>query len=74
MAVGEIGLSGECRAVGNIEQRVREAARLGFTKIIIPKRNYERSKQKLDTIKGKAEIVPVASLIDCLRIFSADNK
>jgi DNA repair protein RadA/Sms len=35
-AVGEIGLGGEVRHVQQLEQRVREAARLGFTKIICP--------------------------------------
>ena len=39
IAFGEIGLSGEVRAVSHIEYRVKEAARLGFTKIILPKKN-----------------------------------
>jgi len=39
LAFGEIGLGGELRAVGHCEQRVREAARLGFTRCIIPKQN-----------------------------------
>ncbi|MBP3579936.1 MAG: DNA repair protein RadA, partial [Clostridia bacterium] len=75
IAIGEVGLAGECRAVGNIEQRVREAVRLGFTTIVIPMRNYERSKSKLEQIKGKATILPVRSLTECLRIFakSAQN-
>ena len=34
---GEIGLSGELRPVARMEQRVREAAKLGFSKIIIPR-------------------------------------
>lgn len=67
LAIGEVGLAGECRAVGNIEQRVREAVRLGFTSILIPMRNYERSKAKIDQIKGKANIVPVRSIIDCVK-------
>lgn len=39
IAFGEIGLSGEVRAVSHIDYRVKEAVRLGFTKIIIPKKN-----------------------------------
>jgi len=35
-AVGEIGLGGEVRHVQQLEQRVREAARLGFTRVIVP--------------------------------------
>ncbi|MGE3109157.1 MAG: DNA repair protein RadA [Phycisphaerales bacterium] len=34
--VGEVGLGGEARAVSSIEQRVREAARLGFRRVVIP--------------------------------------
>ncbi len=33
---GEIGLSGEIRSVSRVESRVKEAARLGFTKCILP--------------------------------------
>lgn len=36
---GEIGLSGEIRSVTKIEQRIKEAERLGFEKIFIPKGN-----------------------------------
>lgn len=36
---GEVGLGGEVRAVGQIEKRLREAARLGFTRAIICARN-----------------------------------
>ena len=39
IAIGELGLSGECRGVANVEQRVREAARLGFTQAVIPTHN-----------------------------------
>ena len=44
---GEVGLSGEVRPVSRIEQRISEAARLGFKNIIIPKYNI----QGLDTFK-----------------------
>lgn len=37
LAIGEVGLTGEIRAVSNMNQRLAEAARLGFTKVIIPK-------------------------------------
>ena len=36
---GEVGLSGEIRPVSRIEQRIAEAAKLGFERIIIPKNN-----------------------------------
>ena len=37
MFVGELGLTGEVRRVNRIEQRINEAAKLGFTKIYVPK-------------------------------------
>lgn len=43
IAFGEIGLSGEVRAVSHIDYRVKEAVRLGFTKIILPKKNITSS-------------------------------
>ena len=43
IAFGEIGLSGEVRAVSHIDYRVKEAIRLGFTKIILPNKNITKS-------------------------------
>ena len=37
MAFGEIGLSGEVRAVSMAQQRVKEAKKLGFETVILPK-------------------------------------
>ncbi|KGX85410.1 DNA repair protein RadA [Pontibacillus litoralis] len=37
--IGEVGLTGEVRRVSRIEQRVQEAAKLGFKRAIIPKKN-----------------------------------
>jgi len=37
VAVGEIGLSGELRAVAHLDRRVTEAARMGFTRCLVPK-------------------------------------
>ena len=43
IAFGEIGLSGEVRAVSHIDYRVKEAVRLGFTKIVLPSKNITPS-------------------------------
>ena len=43
IAFGEIGLSGEVRAVSHIDYRVKEAVRLGFTKIILPNKNITKT-------------------------------
>ncbi len=67
VAMGEIGLAGECRAVGSIEQRIRECIRLGFKTILIPARNYERSKKRIDDMKTNGiSIVPVRSITDAI--------
>jgi DNA repair protein RadA/Sms len=34
--VGEVGLSGELRAVGHLETRLKEAAKLGFKRCLLP--------------------------------------
>lgn len=41
VAVGEIGLGGEIRTIGQIEKRVQEAAKLGFKRIIVPQNNLK---------------------------------
>ena len=42
VAIGEVGLTGEIRAVSNMSQRLAEVARLGFKKCIIPKSGSEK--------------------------------
>ena len=63
VAIGELGLSGEVRAVSNLEQRVKEAARLGFTKAIVPYRNVEKRK-----IDSNIQIIPVKTVFDTLKL------
>jgi DNA repair protein RadA/Sms len=50
---GEVGLTGEIRAVNRIEQRIAEAAKLGFKKIFIPKLNkgFDGSKFSIELEK-----------------------
>ena len=52
VAIGEVGLTGEVRAVNMIEKRLKEAERLGFKKCIIPESNKKLLKYifKLDII------------------------
>lgn len=64
IAIGELGLSGECRAVSNIEMRILEAARLGFTKAIIPYRNIEKRKIEVNGI----ELIPIKSIYEALSV------
>lgn len=41
---GEVGLSGEVRAVNQVESRIKEAAKIGFERVILPKTNEARLK------------------------------
>ena len=59
LAIGEIGLGGELRTVSYCEQRIKEADRLGFKRIIIPKHNF---KTLSDNIKGDIEIIGVSNV------------
>ena len=69
IAVGEIGLSGECRGIPNAEQRVKEAARLGFTKAVIPQHNA----QNLPHIEG-INVLPVKNIYDILTLLRSNNE
>ena len=62
VAFGEVGLSGEVRAVSQAEQRVLEARKLGFHTVILPIANNKSLKE----IKG-VRIVPVASVAEAIR-------
>jgi DNA repair protein RadA/Sms len=61
---GEIGLSGEIRSVNRIEQRIAEAEKLGFEKMIISRYNQKG----LSKISSQIEIIPVARVEDVYKI------
>ncbi|MBQ7383424.1 MAG: DNA repair protein RadA [Clostridia bacterium] len=65
IAIGELGLSGECRGISNVEQRVREAARLGFTEAVIPYRNAEKLSPD---VHSAIKIIPIKNIFDLLKI------
>jgi DNA repair protein RadA/Sms len=62
VAVGEVGLSGELRAVSQLERRVAEAARLGFKRCLVPKAGANISTPK------NIKIVPVSTLREAIRV------
>ena len=62
IAIGEVGLSGECRTVGDLDLRVAEAARLGFETILIPQKQAERLKKKPDGVR----LISIRSVYDLL--------
>ena len=60
---GEVGLSGEIRPVNRIEQRITEAEKLGFKRIIIPANNLKG----FDTKKLSIQVVSVQKTQDAFR-------
>ena len=60
---GEVGLSGEIRPVSRIEQRIAEAQKLGFKRILIPSHNMKGLSQKQYDI----ELVPVRRVVEAVR-------
>jgi DNA repair protein RadA/Sms len=60
---GEVGLGGEVRGVSQSEARMKEAARLGFKRCILPKQNQE----KMKVIKG-IELVGVKAVREAMDI------
>jgi DNA repair protein RadA/Sms len=59
---GEVGLAGEIRSVNRIEQRIAEAQKLGFRRILIP------AEQKVDNSRFSIEIVPMKKVTDAFRL------
>ena len=59
--VGEVGLSGELRAVSQLDRRVSEAARLGFKRCLVPEMGAK--------IRAKnIELIPVSTLREAVRV------
>lgn len=68
LVIGEIGLSGECRSVFSIEQRINEAARLGFKRIAVPFRAVPKIKKR-----PGVELLPLHGVFDLVRLLGNDG-
>lgn len=64
--IGEIGLTGEIRRVNRIEQRINEAAKLGFTKVYAPKNSLAGIQPTKDI-----QVVGVTTLSEVLKLVFA---
>ena len=62
VVVGEVGLSGELRAVSQLERRLSEAARLGFKRALVPKVGA-----RISASEGM-EIIPVGTLREAMKV------
>ena len=65
LAMGEIGLAGEIRAITDLQKRINESYRLGFDTIAAPEKSLT---EKLKTPEG-VSIIPIESLYDALSLF-----
>lgn len=65
--VGEVGLSGEIRAVTRLEQRISEAEKLGMRRMIVPRYNLKG----VDTSKFKIKIHEVAKVEEAFKLLFA---
>lgn len=63
VALGEVGLSGELRSVGQVDRRLGEAARLGFKRCVLPEANARRG-----VANSGLELLPAATLRDGVRL------
>jgi len=61
--IGEVGLTGEVRRVARIEQRVQEAEKLGFKRVIIPKNNIGGW-----DFPGNIEVIGVTNINEALKM------
>ncbi len=61
---GEVGLAGEVRAIGQMDKRVNEAERLGFTRFVMPKGNTDRGIRRSEIeILG---VTTIGEVLECL--------
>ncbi len=63
VVIGEVGLTGEVRAIGHIETRVVESRKMGFTRCLIPKSNLKRMGDV-----GEIDIVGVKTVEEAIEV------
>lgn len=65
--IGEIGLTGEIRQVNKIENKIKECAKLGFERVVIPVGATLAVAQN-DVAQNKIEIVQARKILDAIRV------
>ncbi len=67
--IGEVGLSGELRAIGQLPARLNEAAKLGFKRALVPK-----SRRGMDGVPPTLKLIEVRNLAEALAVGVEDKK
>ena len=65
-AIGEVGLTGEVRAVSYADRRINEAKKMGFERCIIPKSNLKGNEDIKDI-----ELIPVTTVREAIQILQS---
>jgi DNA repair protein RadA/Sms len=68
VVLGEVGLTGEVRAVGQVEARLREAAKLGFRRCLLPQANCQPASAIVDM-----ELCGVRTVAEALQVILQDD-
>jgi len=68
VSFGEVGLGGEVRAVGQRDQRIKEAAKLGFARALVPPR-----RKKTDAANDTLELKEVGHLHDLVAFLGVET-
>jgi DNA repair protein RadA/Sms len=63
VVIGEVGLSGEVRSVGQLDRRLLEAGRLGFTRAVVPAAMGRRTK----SMPGDLQVTRVSTLSEAIK-------
>ncbi len=71
MVFGEVGLGGEVRAASHVRERVKEGARLGFERCIIPKQSFSSLSRSENY---GIQIIGVRTLEQAFRAINADKE
>jgi len=68
LVMGEVGLAGEVRAISQAESRLKDAAKLGFTRCILPQLNVD--KMEKSPVLKKMELMGVRTVEEAMeRLF-----
>jgi DNA repair protein RadA/Sms len=68
VVLGEVGLTGEVRAVGQVEARMREAVKLGFRRCLLPQANCQSASSIIDI-----ELCGVRTVAEALQVILQDD-
>jgi DNA repair protein RadA/Sms len=68
VVLGEVGLTGEVRAVGQVEVRLREAVKLGFRRCLLPQANCQPASSIVDI-----ELCGVRTVAEALQVILQDD-